>query len=68
MGNFTLNGVDLKINANHVACWDGSQWHALGNGVSGVNTRVNALQCLNGSLYVGGSFTQAGGRPYPPIT
>lgn len=44
--------------ANHVARWDGQQWHALGEGMNG---EVSALLAFNGELYAGGSFSMAGG-------
>jgi hypothetical protein len=54
--------------ANHIARWDGSSWSALGSGLSGESvpgngTRVDALAVYNGALYVGGSFSDAGGVP-----
>ncbi|NBB93567.1 MAG: hypothetical protein GVY32_10415 [Gammaproteobacteria bacterium] len=54
---------------NGVARWDGSQWQPLsgaqGTGVtvSGGNSRVEALHVHEGSLYVGGRFSTAGGKP-----
>ncbi|RME41010.1 MAG: DUF11 domain-containing protein, partial [Deltaproteobacteria bacterium] len=43
----------------YLAAWDGSRWHTLG---SGVDSTVNALALgANGKLYVGGSFSSAGG-------
>ena len=46
--------------ANKMACWDGSNWHALGDGIEGYVFTVAA----NGSdLYAGGYFTSAGGIP-----
>ncbi len=56
-GKFT--SVD-GVMANHIARWDGSQWHALG---LGVNAKVNALQVMGNKLIVGGEFTEAGGVP-----
>lgn len=47
------------IPARNIACWDGSSWHALGDGV---NERVNALAFdPDGELYAVGYFTEAGG-------
>jgi len=72
-GRFTLAG-DLAV--NHVARWDGTTWHALGEGVAGVqylwddtgdtlviDPVVNAMTIYDGHLIVGGSFTTAGGTP-----
>ncbi len=43
----------------YLARWDGSEWAPIG---SGVNNAVTALLAHNGKLYVGGSFTMAGGK------
>ena len=49
------------IPARNIAYWDGSLWHALGNGV---NERVEALAFdPSGELYAVGFFTEAGGLP-----
>lgn len=49
-----------QIRANRIARWDGTNWHALGDGLNG---NVSALAVGGGNLYVGGSFTTAGGVP-----
>ncbi len=55
-GCFTAAG---GVAANHIARWDGSQWHPLGSGMSWY---VEALALgPDGSLYAGGSFRTAGG-------
>jgi hypothetical protein len=63
-GSFTTAG---GVAADHIARWDGatSSWHPLGSGVFGYSMpAVNALAFgPDGSLYVGGSFTEAGGKP-----
>jgi hypothetical protein len=49
------------IPARNIACWDGSSWYALGDGV---NERVNAIAFdPYGDLYAVGYFTEAGGLP-----
>ncbi len=57
-GSFeSVNGIP----ARNIAYWDGSLWHALGDGV---NERVEALACdPSGELYAVGFFTEAGGLP-----
>ncbi|HEU5396759.1 MAG TPA: hypothetical protein VFV81_06305, partial [Verrucomicrobiae bacterium] len=59
-GAFTTNG---GVTVNGLARWDGSGWHALGSGVAGgtPGTYVLAMESDGTNLYVGGSFTQAGG-------
>ncbi|MDW8438564.1 MAG: T9SS type A sorting domain-containing protein [Chloroherpetonaceae bacterium] len=64
-GRFTTAGGN---SANNIAWWDGTTWSAVGsgsnNGVSGGSSpSVNALAVYGGDLYVGGSFTTAGGTP-----
>ena len=60
-GDFTSAG---GVPANHIAAWDGNNWHSLGSGTDGA---VFALAAHAGSLYVGGWFTGAGGEPTPAI-
>lgn len=61
-GSFITAG---EILANRVARWDGTAWHSLGGGIGGTTypwPRVYALAASpDGSLYVGGDFTTAGG-------
>ncbi len=59
-GTFTTIG---GIAANSIARWNGTSWQALGAGVtanSGVGT-VSSLGVFNNELFVGGSFSTAGG-------
>jgi hypothetical protein len=52
------------VTANNIARWDGSSWSALGTGVAGgiiLPASVNAIESDGSNLYVGGSFTSAGG-------
>ncbi len=56
-GNFTsVNGVP----ALGIAKWDGSNWSALGSGMTGW---VKTIAVSGGDVYVGGIFTTAGGVP-----
>jgi hypothetical protein len=61
-GLFTSVG---DVPASRVARWDGTRWTALGSGVKGINqglgTAVSALAHDGQYLYVGGTFTNAGG-------
>ena len=54
-GQFTLAG---GREVNHVARWDGTEWHALGSGTDG---EVFAIEIDGQSVYVGGRFSTAGG-------
>jgi hypothetical protein len=54
-GNFTMAG---NVVANRVAMWDGSAWHALGDGF---DDKVYALALdAAGNLYAGGYFEHSG--------
>jgi trimeric autotransporter adhesin len=50
---------------NNIAMWDGTKWNALGAGLEGDggldDGSVAALAIVGNDLYVGGSFTKAGG-------
>ncbi len=61
-GLFTwaTNNGGGAIMANCVAKWNGSNWSALGSGIS---YGVSALAASGADLYAGGSFTTAGGNP-----
>lgn len=52
----TINNVPVIL--THLAKWDGSAWTPLG---AGVNNQVNTLLAEGDQLYVGGTFTTAGG-------
>ena len=54
-GFFTVVG---NVKANYVAKWDGTNWSALGSGLS---SYVYALAVSGTNLYAGGWFTAAGG-------
>jgi hypothetical protein len=61
-GDFTTAGGSP---ANNIAQWNGSNWSALGSGVSGVEyetSYVFALAVSGGTLFAGGAFTNAGGN------
>jgi hypothetical protein len=54
-GRFTDAGGNP--NADYIARWDGSQWHALGGGL---NRWVYAIAVSRTGVYVGGDFRAAG--------
>lgn len=71
-GNFTRIGSVAagagSLAANGIARWDGQRWLAMGDGLGGfVNTildgSVNAIVADGQDVYVGGTFTTAGGQP-----
>src|SRR5439155_27129064 len=57
-GQFSSAGV--IDGANNIAKWNGSAWTVLSSGLNGA---ARALAVAAGELYVGGSFTRAGGTP-----
>jgi len=64
-GELIAGGIGGSPSASpRLARWNGVSWSALGSGISnGANDGVYALGEFNGELYVGGSFTAAGGLP-----
>ena len=61
-----------QLTANNIARWDGTNWLALGSGLVGSEewqpnsmtlTYVSTLAVHGNELFVGGSFTNAGGVP-----
>ncbi|EKE87623.1 InlB B-repeat-containing protein [Idiomarina xiamenensis] len=53
-GDFTeISGIA----ANRIARWDGSQWHAMGDGFNGTVTTIASYQ---GELYAAGAFDHSG--------
>ncbi len=53
-GNFRYAGMQT---VNGIARWDGTSWHAFGQGM---NSTVYAVCVYNGELYAAGDFTIAG--------
>lgn len=64
--NIRPPSTTTNIAVNNIARWDGAAWHAMGS-PAGVNGPVNALAAFGDHLYVGGSFTTAGGMPAAKI-
>ena len=61
-GGFTNAG---SAAADYLAYWDGLIWYPLGsngNGDGALNDSVYAMSLVNGSLFVGGTFEDAGGN------
>lgn len=56
-GNFNTAGAAI---ANYIAMWDGSDWTAVGGGLSSTVTAL-AIGPDDGYLYVAGNFQNAGG-------
>ncbi|MCS7287680.1 MAG: Ig-like domain-containing protein [Roseiflexus sp.] len=57
-GSFTDAGGVPE--ADYIARWDGTRWHALG---SGLNGSVTAIAISGNNVFVGGTFLNAGGVP-----
>jgi hypothetical protein len=65
-GNLYVGGDQLMrvagdVAVNGIAMWDGSRWSALSSGLD-PGADVRALAVSGHDLYVGGSFTNAGGH------
>jgi hypothetical protein len=57
----------LYAGGRNVAQWNGSNWSALGSGVSNPFDGVLALAASGGNLFVGGSFAGAGTNLSPNL-
>ena len=63
IGGLFVNVANIP-EADFLARWDGSAWNAVGSGGPGagaLNGHVAAMAMSGGTLYVGGSFTDAAG-------
>ncbi len=66
-GAFT--SADGVPTSSHLARWNGTNWSAVGGGMNGpvlTSAAVTGVAGLDSGLYVGGSFTVAGGTFSPP--
>ncbi len=65
VGGYITNAGGVPVNT--IAMWDGTNWSAVGSGITGAvnssNPEIYAMAVYNGDLYVGGYFTTAGGAP-----
>jgi hypothetical protein len=78
--SLTATGTDVYVGtdaknvaeipqADNVARWDGTAWHAVGAGASGADgwfpagTSIDALTSFDSKLFAGGTFQNAGGDP-----
>lgn len=62
-GDLIIGGDFLHVGtcaASRIARWDGSDWHALGDGFDGA---VRALLAHDGELYAAGDFDHSGSTP-----
>jgi trimeric autotransporter adhesin len=57
------------VTANRIAMWNGSSWSSLGTGTANGlgNGSVSAILVDGSDVYVGGTFTNAGGAPAKAI-
>jgi hypothetical protein len=59
-GSFTNVTDAFTFPVNHIAMWDGFNWYSLGSGVN-PSGNVNAIAVSGNNIYIGGTFTNAGG-------
>ncbi|MBN2170676.1 MAG: T9SS type A sorting domain-containing protein [Candidatus Krumholzibacteriota bacterium] len=53
-----------QVESGDVAFWDGEEVWALGSAFpAGLANQVNSMHAFDGSLFLGGSFLEVGGRP-----
>ena len=58
------NSGNVTVTANYIAKWDGNEWSPLGSGMGGgtLVPVVGSVAISGTDLYVGGSFSTAGGK------
>jgi hypothetical protein len=59
-----------SILVNHIACWNGVSWSALGSGIDSASSstaQISALAVHGNDLYAGGTMTAVGGVPVKAI-
>ena len=67
-GDIYIGGLFSKLRngtlVNNIVHWNGTVWSTLDDqgGAVGVNDKVHEINVANGSLYVGGEFSTAGGQ------
>ncbi|MFG0284941.1 MAG: GC-type dockerin domain-anchored protein, partial [Phycisphaerales bacterium JB039] len=62
-GEFVRAGGLAGVDANHIACWDGAAWSALGGGANDRVFSLGSFQDAGGRhLLAGGEFTVIGGK------
>jgi len=63
VGGVMTNASGVEVRS--IARWDGTNWHALGSGFQRApgGPSVGALAVFQNSIYAGGGFLRAGGRP-----
>lgn len=62
-GEFASSGeLGSSTSLPRVARWDGTAWQPLGSGVTGIGSTVRSLTVAGDHLYVGGFFSNAGGK------
>jgi hypothetical protein len=62
MGGFFIAVGDIPV--SRVSRWDGTNWHALGDGLTrsfAGSLDVRAIKARNNEVYIGGDFSSAGG-------
>jgi hypothetical protein len=60
-GTFAAVGVDdAEVETNNIARWDGTRWHAYGDGLGDAFGPVLALAWWDGRLVAAGEFTSSG--------
>jgi hypothetical protein len=56
-----------SLPVNNIALWDGTAWHAIGDGFTGdpyvVGNEIDAVAIWNGQLVAGGFFSNSGTQP-----
>jgi hypothetical protein len=63
-GTFSFVGA---VPAHNIAKWDGTTWHACGNGVYGSSSGINSLAAIGNNIYACGFFDSAGTIKAPSI-
>lgn len=62
-GDLYMGGVSPNVNDDDLMYYNDGVWQAVGDGINGLNTKINFLEVYQGELYAAGIILQDEGNP-----